>query len=220
MIIYYIKNKLNNKMYIGQTIYALKKRLQRHLSKARNGETFKLYQAIRKYGWENFEYGIICECVSVDELNRKETEYIEKYDTYKNGYNMTLGGGSNVMFIDEYKQKHDAKMRTIEVRKKISESMKKLRKEKGFSKETRKKLSEKLKGNKNYLNEEFPKHMPVKCIIDNKILHFSNRKDAIEWWRDNGNHHGINRRYKDIAKCIKEGIEMFGTVWMLDKENK
>lgn len=106
MIIYYIKNKLNGKMYIGQTIKSLEVRLNGHMQCVRSGYNRKLYNAIRKYGWENFEYGILCECSSLEELNRMETEYIIKYDTFKNGYNMGLGGDNNVMFFEDTKEKH------------------------------------------------------------------------------------------------------------------
>ena len=104
MIIYYIKNKLNGKMYIGQTIHTLKYRMYRHVQKVKQNNPCKLYQAIRKYGWENFEINVLCECSSKDELDEKETYYINYYDTYKNGYNMTLGGDSNLMFVEEYRK--------------------------------------------------------------------------------------------------------------------
>ena len=141
-------------MYIGQTVYSLKRRIKGHLQCVRLGRDRKLYNAIKKYGWDNFEYGIICNCQTLEELNQKETEYIVKFDTYKNGYNMGLGGDNNVMFSEQTKKKHDEKMRTPEVRNKISQTMTKLRKEKGFSQETRQKISNKLKGNTHNLGKK------------------------------------------------------------------
>ena len=52
----------------------------------------KFYLAVKKYGWNNFIYGII-ETVDVEQLDYKEIHYIHFYNTYKNGYNMTMGGG-------------------------------------------------------------------------------------------------------------------------------
>ena len=46
---------------------------------------------MRKYGIENFTFSVIEEC-SQEQLNEREIYWIEYYDTYKNGYNSTLGG--------------------------------------------------------------------------------------------------------------------------------
>lgn len=221
MIIYYIKNKLNGKMYIGQTIKTLEIRLKGHIQCVRSGYNRKLYNAIRKYGWENFEYGILCKCSSLEELNRMETDYIIKYDTFKNGYNMGLGGDNNVMFSEETKEKHDAKMRSTEVRNRISDSMKKLRQEKGFSQETRQKISEKLKGNKNFAGKKRTQEAINKTIaaLFKKVKcsngkSFNSVKEASLWWQQNGN---SLKHWKSVAGDIKKSNdnnkEVKGLIW-------
>lgn len=50
-----------------------------------------MYRAFRKYGLENFSFEILEQC-KIDKLSEKEIFYIEKYNSYKNGYNQTLGG--------------------------------------------------------------------------------------------------------------------------------
>lgn len=221
MIIYYIKNKINNKMYIGQTVYSLKRRIKGHLQCVRLGRDRKLYNAIKKYGWDNFEYGIICNCQTLEELNQKETEYIVKFDTYKNGYNMGLGGDNNVMFSEQTKKKHDEKMRTEEVRNKISQTMTKLRKEKGFSKETRQKISNKLKGNTNYKFQVFPHSTPVRCVSQDGtiIKEFKNRKSGSEWWKENGNNKGQTKRMQEINKSIQNKEFIEGIRWEIIERN-
>ena len=52
----------------------------------------KLYKAIAKYGKDNF-YIELLEETTLDKLNEREIYYIEKFDSYKNGYNSTNGGG-------------------------------------------------------------------------------------------------------------------------------
>lgn len=95
--IYKITNKVNGKVYIGQTIYP-KDRFNQHISdsykKERDSYNSHFHQAIRKYGPENFIYEII-ENVNDSELNERETYWIEYYDSFNNGYNSTLGGGGN-----------------------------------------------------------------------------------------------------------------------------
>lgn len=90
--IYKIENKVNRKAYIGKTDYFdINRRWNEH-KRAVNREDCKnrpLYRAMRKYGIENFEFSIIEETENTVE---REIFWIDFYDTYKNGYNSTLGG--------------------------------------------------------------------------------------------------------------------------------
>lgn len=100
--IYKITNKVNNNSYIGQSVN-IEKRWERHKISYKNefdhNYNNHLYRAMRKYGLENFTFEII-EICNQEELNNKERYYIEKYDTFFNGYNLTLGGDSAVGKID------------------------------------------------------------------------------------------------------------------------
>ena len=61
-------------------------------SRSQNGiKNYALYNAIRKYGIENFSFEVIEECLE-KELDEKEVSYIEEYNSYYGGYNSTLGG--------------------------------------------------------------------------------------------------------------------------------
>ena len=98
--IYLIRNKINNKVYIGLSIN-IEERWQRHrslyLRKDNNKEKSKpLYLAFNKYGIENFDFQILEEC-SILELPEREKYYIKLYDCcildgYDKGYNLTRGG--------------------------------------------------------------------------------------------------------------------------------
>lgn len=95
--IYCFTNKINNKKYIGSTIQSDPKiRYNQHMYNARHKESIKydypLYQAIRKYGEENFDFEILeqIEC-DEDEIRKIEQKYIIKLNTLSpNGYNQTL----------------------------------------------------------------------------------------------------------------------------------
>lgn len=89
--IYKITNKINSKCYIGQSINIERRFI--HHKKYRYGfqNNKVLYKAIQKYGIDNFDFEIIEECLQ-EELDKKEKYYIEKYNAYYNGYNMTKGG--------------------------------------------------------------------------------------------------------------------------------
>lgn len=187
MIIYKVTNKVNGKCYIGQTRHSLNTRKKRHLSSAKAGMNTHFYQALRKYGEDNFYWEIICTAKDKQTLNELETFYITKFDSIKNGYNMVDGGDNNVMDIESVKTKHDLVMQSPEVRAKISKTMKQLRKEKGFSNETRKKISEKLKGNHNFGTGD-TRSIGCYCVLDTgEQLHFHSYRDAWNWWKEQYN---------------------------------
>lgn len=90
--IYKITNKINGKVYIGQTITPIKNRMYKHYSQARNGKNITgIDAAIKKYGKENFKVEQILECPNED-LDLQEKFYISKYNSFENGYNLTIGG--------------------------------------------------------------------------------------------------------------------------------
>ena len=93
-----INDKGIEKSYIGQTINDLEIRWQKGLGYTSRNTKFS--RAIKKYGWDNFHHDVIktVECETKEELkkvlNLLEKEYIETYDSFYNGYNMTTGGDS------------------------------------------------------------------------------------------------------------------------------
>jgi group I intron endonuclease len=103
--IYTIKNKINNKVYVGQSI-RVKNRLSEHIQNVINKKNCVLYNAINKYGLENFEFSIIDFANNIDSLNEKEIYYIKFYNSNnkKIGYNIEEGG-KNAKTSIETKQK-------------------------------------------------------------------------------------------------------------------
>lgn len=104
MIIYKVTNKLNQKVYIGQTNNRLNVRKGQHLQAAKEKD-FKFCRALKKYGFENFTWEVMFECSSQEELNEKEILYIEFYNSVKNGYNCRSGGKSGGKHSDETRKK-------------------------------------------------------------------------------------------------------------------
>ena len=102
--IYYFKNKINNKYYIGQTL-VLRKRLLKHFYNWQNDQDYPIYHAFTKYGIDNFEVGILADFKSgftKEELKSKldelEIKYIEEFNSYgATGYNQTKGGDGGVL---------------------------------------------------------------------------------------------------------------------------
>jgi group I intron endonuclease len=94
--IYMIENKVNQHKYIGQTARNVEDRIAEHIKFSRYkkfNESRALYQAIRKYGTDNFKWKVIDTAQSQEELDEKESYWISYYNTYLGeGYNMSPGG--------------------------------------------------------------------------------------------------------------------------------
>lgn len=90
-VIYKITNKINGKIYVGQTRQKLSKRIYKHKYYSKKGSP-GLGAAIAKYGWENFTVEVV-EIFPVEQLNEREKFYIVKFNSKApNGYNLTDGG--------------------------------------------------------------------------------------------------------------------------------
>lgn len=92
MIIYKITNKINNKIYIGQTINPLLKRQKQHINYA-NKITSNTHfaHAIRKYGPGGFIVEEIDAADTQEGLDEKEHYWITYYNSTVLGYNEADG---------------------------------------------------------------------------------------------------------------------------------
>ena len=94
-IVYCHINKINGKRYIGITERHLKERC------GVNGVNYKkstrFYNAIKKYGWDNFDHIILEKNLSRKQASEREQYYINLYNTMDDryGYNITSGGDDN-----------------------------------------------------------------------------------------------------------------------------
>lgn len=140
--VYMHRNKSNGKVYIGQTSMKPNKRYKK------DGVGYKecshFWNAIQKYGWDNFEHYVLFDGLTHQEANEIEIALIEQFDSMnpQHGYNLTTGGSENITMSQETRKKmSDARKGipfTDEHKKNISNSLK----GKIVSEETRKKLSE------------------------------------------------------------------------------
>jgi group I intron endonuclease len=123
--IYLLIDKRNGKKYIGK-----------HNGNSKDYFTGGLIpnRIIKLYGKEIFQRIIIekdINCVHL--LSEKEIQYIKKYDTFENGYNLTIGGDGGGSWILN---------KTDEEKKEIADKKREKTKGVKFSEEHKKKLSE------------------------------------------------------------------------------
>ena len=89
--IYQITNDINGKVYVGKTEFSIEKRFKEHCKDKdkRDEENRPLYKAMNKYGIEHFHIELLEE---TDNPEERECFWIEQKNSYKNGYNATMGG--------------------------------------------------------------------------------------------------------------------------------
>jgi group I intron endonuclease len=106
MIIYKVTNKLNGKLYVGQTVQKLEHRWRDHIrgDNGKNTQSY-LYRALQKHGKDNFTVEQIDTASTIEGLNVLEEFYIKKLNTLApNGYNL-LPGGENRRQHEDTKEK-------------------------------------------------------------------------------------------------------------------
>ena len=89
--IYKITNKLNNEIYVGQSLNIFK-RWAVHANPKVSPE-MAITKTIRKNGLTNFTFEIV-ELCNREQLNEREVYWIKHFDSYRKGYNGTTGGDS------------------------------------------------------------------------------------------------------------------------------
>lgn len=92
--IYSIYCSGNDKLYIGKTDQSFKRRFWHHQWKLENQEHDNEYlqASFNKYGADSLIFEVLYLKNDNDDLGKIEQEYIKQYDTYNNGFNLTIGG--------------------------------------------------------------------------------------------------------------------------------
>lgn len=133
-ICYQWKCEITGKNYVGITNKSIQKRFVEHVGAANRGSKQVFHRAIRKHGKSAFKGTILRESTDRENIMKAEAEFIIELGSMceQNGYNMTTGG--------EYPNISE------ELKKQLSVSA---YNRKPVTNETKKKLSNSLKGNKN-----------------------------------------------------------------------
>lgn len=181
--IYKITNRVNNKVYIGQTRFTVEHRFKQHL-KNHNIEhrTQPLYLAFAKYGIDNFYVETLEEC-PVDKLDEREIFWIAKYDSFNHGYNATLGGSKGCKYFWTDNQYDEIRSMYLS----------------GF---TSKKIADQF-GVSSYTIISILKSMGVKIKGNPLDMNKMEREEFIEWYKNGASLKYLATRYNTDKETVK-----------------
>ena len=176
--IYQITNDVNQKIYIGKTENSIEKRFKEHCwdaSRERN-EKRPLYNAMRKYGVEHFHIELIEE---TDNPEEREVYWIEKKQSFKNGYNATIGGDGR-KYID-----YDLVVKTYQDLQNIKLVAKQLHHDESTISKILKEKNIDIKSSIEWMRENRGKKVGQYDLNDNFIQSFDSRGLASKYLIDN-----------------------------------
>ena len=220
--IYKTTNLINGKIYIGQ-----KKRFE--FTEDYKGSGKILWNAINKYGWDNFKVELLVECNSQEELNNEEKRLILKFDSTNRsvGYNISLGG-QNPVLVGENNPLY-GRHRSKETKEKISKS------KTGVKRSSEQVAQMSLTTKKLYENEEYVqkrseimKNMSTgrKWIhkgTENKFVTSEDFEKYInEGWIEGMAYRSRSEKYKEYCKVREHNKSHFNNIgrkWINDGTN-
>lgn len=209
--IYKIVNKTNGKIYVGATTRDLEERKREHINSYNNKKckqyNSKLYSAIRKHNIDNFEFVLIENC-TLDKMCEKESYYIKKYDSIKNGYNIALGGKGKPLITEK----------KIEAFKVLYENGWMLQDIEEVFGNNRKTIGKKLRQKYNISTNENSNKSFSKTLIaysDGLKLEFSNLKQAAMYVIENklSNSKNIATISSKISGSVNKKTKAYGLNW-------
>lgn len=200
--IYKITNKINQKVYIGKTLKNIQSRWKEHCRdyKKLRCETRPLYNAMNKYGIENFCIEEV-ECCPDNIIDEKEKFWIQQYNSYigfanSQGYNATLGGDGKAYISS------DIKDIVIQLYKKY-QNIKKVAEELHVCTDT---VSQILHNNNIVIHKVFINNIQMLDLKTNKIIKtFQNQSEAARWLQEQGL--TTSTDYKKISYIIGRAIK-------------
>ena len=215
--IYKIVNKINSKVYVGQTTDTLDNRFKAHIAEStkKRSKNRPLYKAFAKYGIENFYIEALEELPhDTALLQQQEIFWIAKYKSYcgdadSHGYNATRGGDSRLLFDHELIARDLAKtgclLQTSINCNCTTDTVSKIAKAYSIS----------FMSSQEYARELCSKPINQFDLKGNLIQTFKNKEDAERWVRENNisNSKGGAIHTHIVEVCKGKRKTAYGFTW-------
>lgn len=100
--VYIIRNRINDKVYVGQTTRTIQARFAEHMNPKNQSHGDKFHNAIFQHGAENFYIELLQDNIPEDLLDDAERYWIAEFNSFYNGYNTLPGGhGEGMVYISD-----------------------------------------------------------------------------------------------------------------------
>lgn len=219
--IYRFKNLINGKIYIGQTVNSIKKRLIQHMTFSRPWTKCRktyFHNALNKYGLINFDFSVIEICESQEELDSREKYWISYYNSNNKqfGYNIESGGKDGrkgIILTEDHKQKL-LKANLGKSRKESTKNiLKNTHKELWKNEEYRKEHLDIIKHNLSSHWQESSKKVYRYDEHGNLIAVWNKCRDVVDFLYRRGANGSLSRNIKLNNKRGKLGFSKNGYIW-------
>ena len=205
----------SGKVYIGQTCQTLNSRASQGEGQR---ESPRFYNAIKKYGFENFTVEILADNLTKEEADRLEVFYISFFNSInpEYGYNLSSGGSSPIPSEEtreKMRQKRLGRKSSKETKQKISKALTGIKRSEETKEKLRKIAKERCKNPEN--NPMYGKHLseeakvklskanglPVRCVETGEVYPSARAASAALGLKSNHINEHINnpKRYKTIG---------------------
>jgi group I intron endonuclease len=119
MYIYKFTHIESGRSYIGQTIQDPNQRRLEHIADSRyTTKEYHFHNALRKYGINSFTFEVIANAADLNELNLLEEQYVNRYDSINNGFNIRQAG-SNKLHSKGSKERMSESQKAAHARRKL-----------------------------------------------------------------------------------------------------
>lgn len=213
--VYMLINRVNDKKYIGITSKCPEQRWRSGCGYSKRQPL--IYNAIKKYGWDNFDHIILKTGLAEDAAKSEEQRLIKLYDTMnpKAGYNMTIGGDGHIIYRTE-EERSAARKATVERRlNKIITDPEVHQQVKDLANKNARKRYKAIKENDpvRYARIKKVKLEQMRAYKEDPMMHekvlASKRKNALKAKQDPEKHRKrleANRRFKNAVRAVREEL--------------
>lgn len=201
--IYCITNLINNKQYVGKTTKTIQERFKEHCKDSKKTRYNKrpLYDAMNKYGIENFKAEELEYVEDDNNLAEREIHWIKELNTYgRNGYNASKGGDGKILY--DYQE--------IINLYNIGYSQKQVAQKIGCCDDI---VSRVLKAYNIPIRGGSAKKIDQFDIAGNYIQSFFGSIEVAKWLVENGLAKSINSKRHIIECCNKNVSSAYGYIW-------
>jgi group I intron endonuclease len=133
--IYKFTHLESGRCYIGQTVQNPNRRRLEHISGSRySKKTYHFHNALKKYGIDAFSFEVIAVATTIDELNLLEEQFVEKFDSINNGFNIRKPGNNKTHSVESIERMRSSQ-RVAHARRKLEgrDTFKKSKKTSGWT---------------------------------------------------------------------------------------